>query len=172
MPEPPRRDDMAKHCRPRFSHEYGARTQETLPEGGQRVPECPGRGGYPPVWSVSRCALLPASQLSVLTADKASQSLGVQLSLAQLPQTATLVIAVSPVPLRPLPSHPSALASPTRDRPGANYPPWPALACFALPGALGSGQLLSASGHKAAGPVQIYGLSSSRLQQPGRRLSC
>lgn len=88
------------HCRPRFSHEDGARTQTDTAGGRPEVPECPGRGGYPPGWSVSvvRC-YLPA-QLSVLTADKASQSLGVQLSLAQLPQTATLVIAVSPVPLR------------------------------------------------------------------------
>lgn len=48
--------------------------------------------------------LCPAScqPASVLTADKASQSLGVQLSLAQQPQTATLVIAVSPIPLCPL----------------------------------------------------------------------
>lgn len=67
----------------------------------------------------------PAS--SVLTADKASQSLGVQHSLAQSPQTDALVIAVSPASLCPLPLHPSAIASPTRYPPGANYPPWPAL---------------------------------------------
>lgn len=64
------------------------------------MPECAGRGGYPPGRSV--LALLPCQPVSVLTADKASQSLGVQLSLAQLPQTATLVIAVSPIPLCPL----------------------------------------------------------------------
>lgn len=116
-----------------------------------------------PAWAV-RCASLPASQLSVLTADKASQSLGVQLSLAHHPR---LPLSSSPYHrslCARLPSHPSAPASPTRYRPAQTTLPAASLACFALPGALDLGPHLSAIAHKGPGPIQTLGLSSSRPQ--------